>query len=148
VNGVGVSQTLLPTANHLPTGQPIQYNTTPPTSGDHWGSPSNCGFYPEGRPDEQVVHNLEHSNIVISYNLTAPEEVAALRKAVDDLGLSRAWGITRFYDKVPPGTVALAAWGILDTMQGVDKDRIKKFFEAYAGRIGPEKNSQGIGIPC
>ncbi len=148
VEGVGVSQTLMPTANHLPESQTVRYSTTPPTSGDHWGRWADCGFYAGGLPDERIVHNLEHSNIVVSYNLTAPADVEALRKAVEDVGLSRAWGVTRFYDKVPPGTVAMAAWGILDTMQGVDKGRIKKFFETYAGKTGPEKNQQGIGVPC
>lgn len=151
VEGVGVSQALMPTANHLPESQTIQYTTTPPTSGDHWAVWANCGFYPDGLPDERVVHNLEHSNIVISYNLTSPEEVEALRQAVDSLGMSRAWGVTRYYDKLAPGTVALAGWGVLDTMQGVDRDRIKKFFETYAGKIGPEKNQpgmKGVGIPC
>lgn len=148
VEGVGVSHPLLPTRNHIAEGQTVQYNSVPATSGDHWGLWANCGFYPEGLPDERVVHNLEHSNIVVSYNFTAPEEIGALRQAVDSLGLSRAWGVTRYYDKVPAGTVVLTAWGIMDTMQGVDPDRIKKFFETYAGKIGPEKDRRGIGIPC
>jgi hypothetical protein len=148
VEGVGVSQELMPTANHLGEDRTVKYTTTPPTSGDHWAQWANCGFYPEGLPDERVVHNLEHSNIVISYNLTAPEDIESLRKAVEAVGLSRAWGVTRYYDKLAPGTVALAAWGILDTMPGVDRNRIKKFFETYAGKIGPEKDQRGIGIPC
>ncbi|MSQ06472.1 MAG: DUF3105 domain-containing protein [Dehalococcoidia bacterium] len=148
VEGVGVSQKLMPTATHISESLSVEYNTVPATSGDHWALWADCGFYEKGLPDERVVHNLEHSNIVVSYNLTAAADIEALRAAVEDVGLSRAWGVTRFYDKVPPGTVALTAWGILDTMEGVDKDRIKKFYETYAGKIGPEKNAQGIGIPC
>ena len=124
VEGVGVSQAMMPTAEHLPTGQVVQYSTTPPTSGNHWATPARCGFYSDGLPDEQVVHNLEHSNIVISYNLAAPEEVEALRKAVDRVGLSRAWGVTRYYDKVPPGTVALAGWNWENSLNCVNQAKI------------------------
>jgi hypothetical protein len=148
VDGVGVQHPIMATADHKPAGQTVRYSTTPPTSGDHWAVWANCGFYPEGLPDERITHNLEHSAIVVSYNLTAQVEVAQLRKVIDGIDLSPIWGVTRFYDKIEPGTVAVAAWGVLDTMKGVDQERIKKFFDTYAGKIGPEKNQQGIGIPC
>ena len=46
---------------------------------------------------------------------------------MDNLALAPAWAVTRFYDKIPEGTVALSAWGVLDTMQGVQNDRIESF---------------------
>jgi hypothetical protein len=92
--------------------------------------------------DERAVHNLEHGNIVVSYNLSSQAEVDQLRKVVDNIGMAAVWGVTRFYDQLPQGQVAVAAWGVLDTMQGIDRDRIKKFFEAYSGNLGPET------IPC
>jgi hypothetical protein len=147
VAGVG-EQRDITTANHVAAGQTVRYNTTPPTSGNHWPVWANCGFYEGGLPDEQTTHNLEHSAIVVSYNLTTPQEVAQLRKAMDGIDLNPIWGVTRFYDKLEPGTVALSAWGVLDIMKGIDRDRIKKFFETYAGRLGPEKDKKGIGIPC
>jgi hypothetical protein len=132
----------MPTREHVPESQTVSYNTTPPTSGDHWQIPARCGFYQEGLSDERITHNLEHSNIVVSYNLTTPGEVKQLRDALDDIGLSNVWGVARSYDKIPQGTVALATWGVLDTMEGVNGDRIKKFFNTYAGRLGPEQ------VPC
>jgi hypothetical protein len=71
----------MPTANHVPDGDSVDYNTTPPTSGDHLAGWADCGFYPGGLPDELIVHNLEHSNIVVSYNLPADDDVARLRSA-------------------------------------------------------------------
>jgi hypothetical protein len=145
VDGVGVEQDLVPTANHLPEGQPVVYSTNPPTSGDHWDPPlglPRCGFYEEGLPDELTTHNLEHGNIVVSYNLPLESDVQALRSAINGIGLANVWGVTRFYPDISPGTVALAAWGELDTMRGVDRDRISRFFEAYSGSLGPEI------IPC
>lgn len=141
VEGVGVQHDIMPNVNHLPEGQDIQYNSVPPTSGDHWPRWSNCGFFgPEVEvPDERIVHNLEHSNIVVSYNLTG-EDVDRLRDVMNDIGLANATGVTRFYSEIPPGTVALSAWGVSDTMEGIDKDRIERFFETYAGTLGPEGN--------
>lgn len=143
VDGVGVQQELMPTGARGLNGhvqpQEVDYSTSPPTSGDHWDRPATCGFYEDGLPDEQIVHNLEHSNIVVSYNLSTEEEVDQLLDALSGIGLSDVWGVTRSYDQIPVGTVALAAWGVLDTMEGVDDQRIKTFFETYAGsNIGPE----------
>jgi len=141
VEGVGVEQALMSTKDHLPEGQSVVYSTSPPTSGDHCNPLSGlprCGFYEEGLPNELTTHNLEHGNIVVSYNLPLESDVQALRSAINGVGLADVWGIARFYPDIEPGTVALAAWGVLDTMLGVDRDRISRFFEAYSGALGPE----------
>jgi len=140
VEGLGVQQPIAISA-HAAEGVNIEYPSFPPTSGNHW--PPNalvtCGFYEDGVPDERVVHHLEHSNIVVSYNLIDPAQVDRLRQAVDDIGLLNIWGVTRFYDKIPVGQVALTAWGVLDVIEGVDKDRINRFVDNYAGTLGPER---------
>ena len=92
--------------------------------------------------DEQAVHNLEHGNIVVSYNFSDPAQVDQLRQAIGDIGLANVWGVTRSYDKIPAGQVAVAAWGVLDTFEGVDGQRIKTFFDTYAGNLGLEQ------VPC
>ena len=142
VSGVGEQHPIMATADHIPAGRTARYSTTPPTSGDHWARQADCGFYTAGLPDEQTTHNLEHGNIVVSYNLTSQEKVAQLRKILDSIDLNPIWGVTRFYDKLEPGTVAVATWGVLDIMKDIDRDRIKKFFETYSGRLGPEQ------VPC
>ena len=141
VAGVGVPQELMSSASHIPKTATVSYNTTPPTSGDHWfdsESPAACGFYEDGLDDQSITHNLEHSNIVVSYNLPDENQVDELKSVIDGIGLSRIWGVTRSYDKIPAGQVAVAAWGMLDTMDGVDADRLRTFFETYAGSLGPE----------
>ena len=142
-DGLGVFQPTVGNA-HVPLGQPVVYTSFPPTSGDHWppGEEAPCGFYEQGLPDERVVHNLEHGTIVISYNLTDNDAIEELKETFDDIGLAQLWGVARYYDKLPSGQVAVAAWQVLDTMDGIDGDRIERFFEAYAGNLGPEK------IPC
>ena len=49
------------------------------------------------------------------------------------------WLVTRFYPNIPQGTVALTAWGVLDEFEGVDEDRIKRFYEAYKGNLFSEE---------
>jgi len=143
VEGLGEIHTVT-TYEHVPVGDVVDYASYPPTSGDHWppGEQSACGFYEGGLDDERIVHNLEHGNIVISYNLIDPETIDQLRDAMDDVGLAQSWGVARSYDKMPEGQVAVAAWGVIDTMDGVDAERIKIFFEAYSGNLGPEQ------LPC
>ena len=132
---------IMPTRNHVPEGQSLAYSTTPPTSGDHWERWADCGFYPEGLPDELIVHNLEHGNIVVSYNFTDSQEIDRLRSVMDTIALAEVWGVTRFYDKVPEGMVAVSLWGRRATMPGVDPNLMAGFFAA-AGAVGPET------IPC
>lgn len=145
VEGVGVQQEIMPTRLHVPEEQSVDYNTTPPTSGNHWDWWARCGFYEDGLPDERIVHNLEHGNIVVSYNLPDGPELDRLKNFMDNFELAPAWAVTRYYDKIPEGTVALSVWGVLDTMQGVDEDRIETFFRTYYGTMGPEFPN---GAPC
>ena len=134
-----IQHEIMPTRNHVAEGIPVTYNSIPPTSGDHWPMWSRCGFYPVRIPDERLVHNLEHGNIVVSFNLTTSEEVGRLREALEGIDISADWGISRSYDRIPAGTVSLAAWGFSDAMSGVMPERIRSFFEAFAGEQGLER---------
>ena len=139
VEGVGINQEVMPTKNHVEDGTTVAYNSVPATSGDHYFTAQRCGFYQGEVPDERVVHNLEHSNIVISYNLPNAADVDALEDVYNDLGgWKDHYTVARSYSKIAPGQVALSAWGVLDIMDGVDKDRIMRFYEHYVGRLGPE----------
>ena len=133
--------------NQLRIGDVIPggYDTVPPTSGPHWNAWSDCGFYNYPLPDELLVHNLEHGNIIVSYNLTTEAEIAALRQAVDAIPLAAEYAIIRRYLDIPEGMVALTTWGVLDRMVGVDAERIAAFFAAYPGNTGPEFAN---GLPC
>ena len=125
------------------------YSTTPPTSGRHWDGWVACGFYAPDQPvpDERIVHNMEHGNIVVSYNLTDPDQLQELEDAFDSIGKTNLWGVARFYDQIPEGTVALTTWGVIDgPMEGVQKDRIEAFFDAYSGTLSPEFPNGGA--PC
>ena len=141
VSGVGI-EVEIEGSTHVEEGETVSYTTSPPASGNHWPVPAPCGFYTEPIPDERAVHNMEHGNIVVSYNLPAEEDVSALRDAVNDIGLNRVWGVSRPYSGIEPGQIVLNTWGVMDSFSGVDKDRIGTFFDTYSGVMGPER------IPC
>ena len=124
---------------------PDGYSTVPPTSGRHWGAWSDCGFYNHPLPDELLVHNLEHGNIIVSYNLASDAEVAELRAAVEAIPLAHEFAIVRRYQAIPEGMVALTTWGVLDRMEGVEPERIARFFADYPANTGPEFAN---GLPC
>ncbi|MBI4340307.1 MAG: DUF3105 domain-containing protein [Chloroflexi bacterium] len=148
VDGIGAPQPLLPTTTHL-DGRTVSYSTVPPTSGDHWGTPTQCGFYETEVRDEIVVHNMEHGDVILSFNLPDSADVARLKEVVSGLGDSGTWLVTRPYAKLAEGEVALTAWGVLDRFTGVDEERVKRFFDAYKGNLfSDETRSQGQGIPC
>lgn len=145
VEGVGERQEIAPTIKHVdlnddPNDDFVAYDSFPPTSGDHWSTPVRCGFYIQAIPDEMVVHNMEHSNIVVSYNLTSQDDFDTLVDVYDSL--PEIWRdhftVVRPYGRIAEGQVALSTWGVLDRMEGVDAERILRFFEHYVGKLGPE----------
>ena len=125
------------------------YSTSPPTSGRHWDGWAQCGFYGPNQdlPDERILHNMEHGNIVVSYNFTDAERVDELQDAFDSIGLTNRWGVARYYEGIPEGTIAFTTWGVIDgPMEEIDKDRMERFFQAYSGTLSPE--FPGSGSPC
>src|SRR3989338_3452521 len=66
--------------DHIDVGTPHQaYNSNPPTSGPHYAQPAVKRFYDEVLPDEQLIHNLEHGEIWISYKDTSDATKDELR---------------------------------------------------------------------
>jgi len=137
--GPGEEVAIMPTVNHVAEGRAVAYSTNPPTSGEHWGRWADCGFYEGGLPDELIVHNLEHGNIVVSYNLSNERDIAALRSALNTFAWDEDWGVIRFYDKIPESMVVVAAWGRMVRMPVFGLDGMAPFFAAYAGVLGPER---------
>lgn len=44
------------------------WNSNPPTSGQHYGQWAPAGFYDDEIPDGYLVHDMEHGYIIIYYN--------------------------------------------------------------------------------
>lgn len=111
---------------HVPEGTKVNYNSNPPTSGDHWPQPAEWGIYLSPLPDEQLVHNLEHGGIWISY------------KDLDNDAITKLGALAKKYPQAVIITprrendrkIAVASWGRLDTFDVLDIERIEKFIQA------------------
>jgi len=114
-------------ASHIAIGATHDpYNSNPPTSGPHYAQPADWGVYTQPLPDEQVIHNLEHGGIWITY------------KDLDQDTKSQLEDIARRY----PGSViltprpgndskiALASWGRLQKLASFDEKIILDFIRA------------------
>lgn len=101
---------------HVARGTTVDYNTQPPTSGNHfqiWGA---TGVYAQTVPDELLVHNLEHGQVVFWYtpgrvSKEILDGLVALVKRHKTFSLL----VPRPADKfVPAAALAFTAW---QTMQ-------------------------------
>ena len=163
VDGVGEEVELHDDRAHMVRGTPIEalveggYISDPPTSGRHWPYWADCGFYrgtaigQEPLENEVIVHNMEHGNIILSYNIADPSTVDELEALWTSIPEAADWGIARWYDGIAENEIALTTWGIIDRWNidenpnRLDRERIVKFFDAYKGVMGPEFPN---GSPC
>lgn len=124
------------------TGDPVKYETNPPTSGDHDPTPAEDGIYPaDGPPDvEQSVHALEHGRINIQYKAGTPANRIAQLEAVADEEVKGTSGyhtlLFQNQTKMTPAVAATAwrraltcdTWNdqVFDAIRAFRRDRVDK----------------------
>ncbi|GAB4518883.1 MAG: hypothetical protein Kow0047_30300 [Anaerolineae bacterium] len=118
------------------------YNSDPPTSGWHYDTPLQAGFHDEPAPDEQLVHNLEHGHVVISYDCDKLPDCEEAKQQIRKI-ISRynSWKVTAVPRSNADAAIALTAWGRIDKLDRFDEDRIVAFIEAWRNR-GPEATAE------
>ena len=112
-----------------PDEQPDNWNSTPPTSGDHLATPLPPGVYDSDQDMRAMVHNEEHGYVVILYKGIPEDQVAQLRTFVEardgsKLVLSPWSGLEK------PG-VALVAWQNLEILERVNMDVVQAFVNDF-----------------
>jgi hypothetical protein len=134
---------------HIEVGaQHEPYNSSPPTNGPHFEDPAQTGFNTSALPPEQLVHNLEHGQIVIWYAPDAPDEVREDIEAV--VRAEPLATVASPYEGDLEGDFALTAWlaatgegdegegtGVMQTCEQVSQDVVDEFRRSFQGR-GPE----------
>jgi hypothetical protein len=116
--------------NHIaPAQQPSNWNSDPPTSGDHLATPLSAGVYDSEQDERAIVHNLEHGYVVIQYKGIPEDQVNQLREFVRDR--SGAKLILAPYAALPRDGVALTAWRTLEYSQRANLDVVKAFVDDY-----------------
>lgn len=123
-------------AEHVEVGSHIAYNSNPPTSGPHYVQTARSGFREEAIPDQNIVHNLEHGDVWISYHPRVSDDI---KEELKQFGAAKVIITPR---EANDTDIALAAWGRLDTFD-IENDvlpveRIEDFIKRYSNK-GPER---------
>ncbi|AUX41912.1 hypothetical protein SOCE26_033370 [Sorangium cellulosum] len=143
-------------ARHLPVCTPVQYETNPPSGGDHWPIWAEYKSYEAPVPREIYVHSLEHGAIVLAYR--CPSSGCTEVKAMLDQVRSEATSDPRCLaspggpearlvvtpDDALDSPVAAAAWGATYTATCLDAASLARFVaDNYAK--GPEDTCSNAG---
>ncbi len=128
-------------AGHVNPGTPHDpYNSDPPTSGQHYPTPAETGFYEEALADEYLVHNLEHGHVIIWYNCSNVSEAdcgtlkTQIRDVMGRAGVSQVTGTSKMSAVPRPSMeslLAVTAWGRLYTADEFDRNTILAFVRAF-----------------
>ena len=127
---------------HVALDYQFIYNSNPPSSGPHYGSPANWGVYDYEVNDKIFIHNLEHGGIWISYRPDVESRVIEhLKSIAEEFGGSKIVMAPR---SANDADIAIAAWTRLfkidvagDALSEDQKNQILAFYKAYKNR-GPE----------
>ncbi|MBI2587818.1 DUF3105 domain-containing protein [Candidatus Azambacteria bacterium] len=120
---------------HIAIGAAHQvYNSNPPSSGWHHGQPANWGVYKEELPDEQLIHNLEHGGVWVSYRPDAPAQI--IQKLEEIGGGYRAKVIVE-PRAANDSLIALVSWGRVFKLDIFDEAKVREFVKKYRNQ-GPE----------
>jgi hypothetical protein len=123
---------------HVPEGTRVKYNSNPPTSGPHYAVEAQWAIYNKPPVDEQLVHNLEHGGVIISYNpdRIKGEELEQIKAQARKLSAINPRIIVTPRPKMDTA-IALTAWGYLQKLDSYDPEAVKAFYDAHIAR-GPE----------
>lgn len=126
---------------HVQPGVPHDpYNSDPPTSGPHYPTTAETGFFNEAPLDEYLVHNLEHGHVIIWYNCSKLSEAdcgtlkTQIRDVMSRAGNSAITGTSKMNAVPRPTmttTLAVTAWGRLYTADEFDRNLILAFARAF-----------------
>jgi hypothetical protein len=125
--------------NHLsPNEDTPDYQTNPPTSGDHDPQPQADGAFAAEPESRHFVHSLEHGRIELQYSPDLSEQDQLALKGVFDEDPN---GMLLFPNPDMPYEVAATAWtqllGCKTYEGGPTLDAIRDFRDTYRGQ-GPE----------
>lgn len=120
---------------HVPETDRITYNSNPPTSGPHHQVWAQWGIYNEAPIDEQLVHNLEHGGVIVSYNPAQiqGDTLEQLRQQVETLSQTNPRIILTPRPTLD-AAIALTAWTYLQTLDRYNPAAINAFYQAHIAR--------------
>jgi len=138
-------------SDHVAEGtDPGSYNSDPPTSGPHYPSEYDAGFYDEERAaslppfhEGYLVHNLEHGYVIFWYNCQLLDEDGCtdlkndIQGVMDDFGGVKLIAFPRQSLEVP---VVMTTWGRILRIEQFNAREARTFVRANRNRA-PEPNA-------
>ena len=138
------------TDDHVPDGTIVEYNSDPPTSGQHYASGLPRGFYEEEdlanlppNPESNLVHNLEHGYTIIWYNCEQLSETECdslkgqLRVFIDE---NNQFKFIAFPWNTAETPLVLTSWGQKLELQELNSSQVLDFYQRNRLRA-PEPNA-------
>ncbi len=142
---VGDAVPVMPSSNHIATGEdPGPLNTDPPTSGPHYSTPLEAGFYDEiaaidvgPYPEGHLLHNLEHGHVIFWYNCDLLDEagcndlIEQIQGVLDDAGNTKVIAFPWTSIDVP---VVVTSWGRMQRFENFDPKLALRFVKGNRNR--------------
>ncbi|WP_309650584.1 DUF3105 domain-containing protein [Nocardioides sp.] len=118
----------------------IIYEQSPPVGGPHNSAWLDCGAYDAPVPEENVVHDLEHGTVWITYEPGLDQdEVDALADVLPQNGI-----LSPYEDLRAP--VVVTVWERQLELTGADDPRLEMFIREFgAGETAPEPTASCAG---
>lgn len=111
----------------------VDYEQDPPVGGQHADRWLDCGAYETQVRAENVVHDLEHGTVLLTYRPgTSAADVERLEALLPDNGILSPWdGLD--------APVVVTVWGRQLALTGADDPRLPLFIDTFgAGETAPE----------
>ena len=111
----------------------VDYEQDPPVGGQHADRWLDCGAYETQVRAENVVHDLEHGTVLLTYRPgTSTADVERLEALLPDNGILSPWdGLDT--------PVVVTVWGRQLALTGADDPRLPLFIATFgAGETAPE----------
>jgi len=120
--------------DHVDSSVDVNYQTNPPTSGDHLAEAENWGIYQKEIDDKAAVHSMEHGGIWISYKDISDEEIEIL----EGLGKKNSQSTVVSPRSNNDSQIVIASWGRMMKLDQADAPLIQKYINKYKNQ-SPEK---------
>jgi hypothetical protein len=138
-------------ADHVQEGEdPGPYNTDPPSSGRHYASSLEAGFYTDEDldnlgpfPEGYLVHNLEHGYVIFWYNcdLLSTVECTELKSQIEEvMGKERNFKVIAFPWQSLDVPVVMTSWTRMIEFEAFDPGLATKFVGIYRNQA-PEPHA-------
>ena len=111
------------------------YNSNPPSNGPHYETPAQTGIYNTEFPDEQLVHNLEHSHVWIACQPASAS--ADVIESLANIALKYKSKVIMTPRAANDTPIAIVAWQRVLKLQTFDADKVDAFIKRYRGAAGP-----------